>query len=130
MASTRKRIDEWTEAGLPREQATRMVLALDEHASATAVDQATFRGEMDRLPVELRTEIKQLRTEVRAEIEQLRTQVRAEIEQLRAEVRAEIDKLRSEFDAKLAALENRLMVRVVGLVVVQLGLFWAITKLL
>ena len=29
MASTRKLIDEWTEAGLPREQATRMVHALD-----------------------------------------------------------------------------------------------------
>lgn len=74
MASTKKLIEEWTDAGLPREQATRMALALDDHLEAKVVDKGTLRAE-------------------------------------------------------LAELKNWLILRVIGLVVLQLGVFWAITKL-
>jgi hypothetical protein len=73
VASTKKLIDDWTDAGLSREQATRMALALDDHLEAKVVDKTTLRAE-------------------------------------------------------LAELKNWLLLRVIGLVVLQLGVFWAISR--
>jgi hypothetical protein len=102
VASTKALIDDWTDSGLPREHSTRMALALDEHLDAKVVDKPTLRAEMNDLKRELAAETNDLKRELAAETNDLRRE--------------------------LAELKVWLLLRVMGLVVVQLGLFWAINR--
>ena len=53
MTSTRKLIDEWTEAGLPREQATRLVHALDSYLVGKAVNRTTTCAAFRKLSADI-----------------------------------------------------------------------------
>ncbi len=55
--------------------------------------------------------------------------LRAEPGRSCAELRSGLNQLRADLDATLVAFERRLVTKAAGLLVVQLGLFWAITRL-
>jgi hypothetical protein len=110
-----------------------------EHAEAAAdalaevvVDQVATRQDIIELRTELRAEIAELRTELRAEIAELRSEVRAEIADVRAEiaalrteVRNEIAALRTEMVAGFRDVEQRMTIRLGGMLVVITGILLA-----
>jgi hypothetical protein len=63
--------------------------------------------------------------DARAEIAALRTDVRAEIAALRAEVHAEIAALRAEMTAGFRDVEQRITIRLGGMLVVMTGILLA-----
>lgn len=146
MASTRKLIEDWAEAGLPPEQATAMAIALADHLDSKVVDQATLKAETASIRADLQVGLAGVRADldsglagVRAELESGLAGVRADLDSGLARGRADLDSglagIRAELQAgmatlraELAALETRLMLRIVMILVVQVGVFWAISK--
>lgn len=64
-------------------------------------------------------------SDVRAEIEALRVEMRTEFAAIRAEFRAEIDSLRAEVTAGFRDVEQRMTIRLGGMLVVVPGILLA-----
>ena len=123
---THKAVKKLKEVGFDESQAEAVVRMVGEafgDTVATKADIVTVRADLSTQGAELRIEIQEVRTEiqeVRAEIQEVRTEIR----EVRAELRTEAKAIRAE----LRELEQRMTIKLGGLLVLALTLLTAINK--
>src|SRR5688500_4868639 len=100
MATRQKLIDAWAEAGLPAEQATGAVVALEDYLEATVADRQTLEAHMAELDANLGARLAELERTLGARTETL--------------------------ERRLGRLTALLTLGVAGLIALQLALLWAI----
>lgn len=103
------------DAGMPEAQAKALSHALQDQFISQLVTKQDLRSGLDELRVEFRSGIQSLRAELGSGIQSSRVESRSEIQLLRAEIRQ---------------IEPRLTIRLGGIVVVALGAFTALSKLI
>jgi predicted nucleic acid-binding Zn-ribbon protein len=106
-----------------------------EHAEAAAdafaeivAEQVATKQDIRDVQAEIRdvrAEIDALRTEMRAEFAAVRAEMRTEIAALRTEMRAEFGSVRSDMAAGFRDVEQRITIRLGGMLVVFAGLLLA-----
>src|SRR6266702_3206109 len=92
-----------------------------EHAEAAADALAEVIAEQ----VATKQDVKDLGTELRAEIAELRNEMRTEIAALRTEMRTEFTAIRAEMAAGFRDVEQRITIRLGGMLVVLAGILLA-----
>ncbi|MBV8888205.1 MAG: DUF1640 domain-containing protein [Alphaproteobacteria bacterium] len=105
--------------------ATEIIEAIHENVARKSDLDAT-RNELKADIAAVRTELKADIAAVRAELQAVRAELKADIAALRAELRSEVAALRAE----MASLENRLLIRLGGLMVILFGLMFAALRYL
>jgi|GEM_PF-1508877 len=95
-------------------------------------DIALVRKDMDVLRTELKSDLRELRTEfkndvavLRKDMDGLRTELKSDLHELRTEFKNDVAVLRKDVDA----LENRLVVKLGGIVAVAIGAVVALLRL-
>jgi len=132
------------EAGMPEAQAKALSHALQDQFVSELVTKQDLRSAVD----ELRSEIQQVRDELGSKIRSVHDELGSEIRSVRAELGSEIQssreesrsgmqslraETRSEFQllrAEMRQLEQKLTIRLSAVVVVALGAFTTLTKLI
>jgi len=112
------------DAGIERTKAEALAGAILEaiHDNvATKIDIRELRSELKADIQELRSELKADIQELRSEMAQTATELRSEMAQLGTNLRSEMTTLRAD----MALVEQRLLTRLGGLIVVLLGLLFA-----
>lgn len=136
------------EAGMPEAQAKALSHALQNQFVSELVTKQDLRSAVDELRVEFRSETQSLRTELQSEIRSSRTELQSEIQSSRTELQAEIQSSRDEsrsglqlcraefrseiqlLRADIRQLEQKLTIRLGAIVVVALGAFTTLSKLI
>ena len=103
MATTRKLIDAWVEAGLPHEQATKVALALDDYLESRLADASGLDPRLAELDKSFGVRVSGLEHTLVAGVAGL--------------------------ERGLAKLQTRLLVCVIGLAAIQLGALWALARM-
>lgn len=114
------------DAGMPEAQAKALSHALQDQFISQLVTKQDLRSGLDELRVEFRSGIQSLRGELGPDIQSLRAELGSGIQSSRVESRSEIQLLRAE----IRQIEPRLTIRLGGIVVVALGAFTALSKLI
>lgn len=114
------------DAGMPEAQAKALSHALQDQFISQLVTKQDLRSGLDELRVEFRSGIQSLRGELGPDIQSLRAELGSGIQSSRVESRSEIQLLRAE----IHQIEPRLTIRLGGIVVVALGAFTALSKLI
>ena len=120
---------ELKETGLEDRQAEAIVSTISKAMSETVATKADLelqsavtKADIETLGAELKAETKELRTELKADTEELRTELKAETKELKMELKLFQQSVDSRFDA----LENRLILKLGGLMVTMTFLLLAI----
>ena len=103
MATRERLIDAWAGAGLPRQQASGAVVALEDYLEATVADRQTLEAHMAELDAHLGARLAELERSLGARTEAL--------------------------ERRLGRLTALLTLGVLGLIGLQLALLWAILRL-
>ena len=137
-ASRRRR-----EVGFEEKQADAVVGLLAEDVSgniATKSDIEMLReatkSDIELLKAATESDIELLRADTKSELELLKTDMKGDIESLRADTKSDLELLRAEtksefelFRAEVRALEQRMTIRLGGLVAVATGIIIAVIAL-
>ena len=141
---TLKAAQELRKTGFEDRQAEAIVSTISKAMSETVATKADLelqsavtKADIETLGAELKAELKAetgtLRAELKAGTEALRTEFKADTEALRAEFKADTEALRTELklfqqsvDSRFDALENRLILKLGGLMVTMTFLLLAI----
>ena len=127
---THKAVKKLKEVGFDEAQAeavVRMVGEAFDDSVATKADIVTVRADLSTQGAEVRGEIQEVRgeiQEVRADLSTQGAELRGEIREVRTELRAESKAIRAE----LRELEQRMTIKLGGLLVLALTLLTAINK--
>ena len=131
---------ELKETGLEDRQAEAIVSTISKAMSETVATKADLelqsavtKADIETLGAELKADTKELRTELKADTKELRTELKADTNELRTELKADTNELRTELklfqqsvDSRFDALENRLILKLGGLMVTMTFLLLAI----
>ncbi len=109
------------EVGFEEEQADAVVSLLAGDVS----ESVATKSEIGLLRTDTKSEIELLRADMKSEIELLRTDTKSEIELLRTDTKRDIELVRAE----LRAVEQRMTIRLGGLVAVATGIIIAVIAL-
>ena len=130
-----KYVGELREAGVPEKQAEVHLRILHEVIESNLATKRDIE-EVKRDIEEVKRDIEELRTEVKRDIEELRTELKRDIEELRTEVKRDIEELRTELkrDIKevkrdIKELEQRMTIKLGGLIVVTIGILVALSNI-
>ncbi|HMN68543.1 MAG TPA: DUF1640 domain-containing protein [Bdellovibrionales bacterium] len=128
------------ETGVPREQAEahiEIIVELMDTNLANKQDIKDVRQDMAGAVSELRQEIKDARVELGQDIKDVRTQMQQEIKDLRAEMTQEFQSVRAEMTqefqsvrADMLQLEQRMTIKLGGIVSLAVGVAVGLSKIL
>ena len=120
------------EVGFEEKQADAVVGLLAEDVSGNIAT----KSDIELLGADTKSEIELLKTDMKSDVELLRTDMKSEIELLRADTKSDLELLRAEtksefelFRAEVRALEQRMTIRLGGLVAVATGIIIAVLAL-
>jgi ferritin-like metal-binding protein YciE len=117
---THKYVRSLRDAGMPEEQAEKIVEAINE--AGRSADLVT-KSDLEQAKTALKQDIAQVRTDLKQEIGQVRTELKHDIQRLEAEIKTENAELRAELIKWIAGF-------VIGAVVALTGIFATLIKLL
>ena len=88
-----------------------------------AYEHLATKADLERLRGDLQREMEQMRGDLQREMEQMRGDLQREMEQMRGGLQGEMERMRGDLRGEMQAMENRLLIRLGGIV----GLAAAIT---
>ena len=132
------------EAGFDESQARVLVDTLAEGLSeslATKVDlektETSLRSDLEKVEASVRSDLEKTETALRSDLERVETSVRSDLEKTETALRGEIAELRSDLEkvekglrGEMRELEQRMTIRLGGMMVVAVGLAAAAVQFL
>lgn len=123
-------------SALAEEQAMVMSEVLDSNLSPLATRtelqsmEKALRGEIQAVEIALRGEIQNVEKTLRSEIQTVEKTLRGEIQALEKTLRTEIKTLDHNIHQELLLLEQRMVIKLGGMMVLSLGVLTTLTKLI
>ena len=123
-------------SALAEEQAMVMSEVLDSNLSPLATRtelqsmEKALRGEIQAVEIALRGEIQNVEKTLRSEIQTVEKTLRGEIQALEKTLRTEIKTLDHNINQELLLLEQRMVIKLGGMMVLSLGVLTTLTKLI
>ena len=124
------------EVGFSREQAETSIKLLEEVMEEKLASKqdlkdfgALMHSDFRQYKTEMRSEFEQFKTEMRSEFEQFKTEMRGEFEQFKTEMRSEFAQFKSEMHHLILQSENRLTIRMGGMIAAAVAIISALQRI-
>ncbi|MYG24339.1 MAG: hypothetical protein F4068_09950 [Gemmatimonadetes bacterium] len=125
------------EAGFDETQATVLVLTFAEgfaerfptKADLQEVD-TSVRVELKRVEASIRGDMEKMETSIRGDMEKMETSIRGDMEKMETSLRSDMGKIETSVRTGLRDLENRMTIRMGGLMVIGIGVLLSLQRFL
>lgn len=114
------------EAGFDETQASVLVHTFAEGFS----ERFTTKQDLEEVDGSLHSELKRIETALRGDMEKMETSLRSDMEKMETSLRGEIEKLDTSVRTGMRDLENRMTIRLGGLMVLGMGVLLSLQRLL
>ena len=113
------------EVGFSREQAETSIKLLEE----VMEEKLASKQDLKDFGALMHSDFRQYKTEMRSEFEQFKTEMRGEFEQFKTEMRSEFAQFKSEMHHLILQSENRLTIRMGGMIAAAVAIISALQRI-
>ncbi|MYB07917.1 MAG: hypothetical protein F4Y24_16365 [Gemmatimonadetes bacterium] len=114
------------EAGFDETQATVLVLTFAEGFA----ERFPTKADLQEVDTSVRVELKRVEASIRGDMEKMETSIRGDMEKMETSLRSDMGKIETSVRTGLRDLENRMTIRMGGLMVIGIGVLLSLQRFL
>ena len=92
--------------------------------------ETSIRGDMEQLQAAIRGDMEKMETSIRGDMEKMETSIRGDMEKMETSIRGDMGKIETSVRTGLRDLENRMTIRMGGLMVIGIGVLLSLQRFL